>query len=85
MPEISRFYGVVVFMNYKDHNPPHFHARYQDHEVIVEIQTGIIQGRISKRALKMILEWFDQHKSELLENWELARQRKPLRPIPPLA
>ena len=50
MPVVSRFYGIVVFLNYNDHNPPHFHARYQDQEVIVEIQSGLVTGTMSKRA-----------------------------------
>ena len=41
MPTLSRFYGIVIFINYNDHQPPHFHARYQDQEVLVEIETGI--------------------------------------------
>ncbi|PSR16231.1 transcriptional regulator [filamentous cyanobacterium CCP3] len=84
MPTISRFYGIVVFMNYNDHQPPHFHARYQDQEIIVEIETGTVEGRMSKRALRMVLEWLDLHQAELMANWELARQRKALNEINPL-
>lgn len=84
MPEVSRFYGIVVFINYNDHTPPHFHARYQEQEVIIEIQTGIVQGKMSKRALRMLLEWSEKHQDELMRNWELSRERKPLDKIPPL-
>jgi hypothetical protein len=84
MPTISKFYGMVVFMNYNDHPPPHFHARYQDQEVIVEIETGLVEGRMSKRALRMVLEWLDLHQAALMNNWELVRQRKALREIQPL-
>lgn len=84
MPTISRFYGIIIFMNYNDHQPPHFHARYQDQEVIVEIDSGTVEGRMSKRALRMILEWLDVHQDELRENWERARQRKVLNQIQPL-
>jgi len=84
MPTISKFYGIVVFMNYNDHNPPHFHARYQDQEIIVEIETGLVEGRMSKRALRMVFEWLDLHQAALMHNWELARQRKALREIQPL-
>lgn len=85
MPTISRFYGIVIFMNYNDHPPPHFHARYQDQEVIVEIETGIVQGKMSRRALQMVFEWSEKYKEELMRNWQLARERKSLSPIPPLA
>ena len=84
MPTVSRFYGIVVFMNYNDHEPPHFHARYQDGEVTVEIETGIVRGMMSKRALRMIFEWSDNHREDLLDNWDRARERRPLNQILPL-
>ena len=76
MPEISRFYGIIITVNYSEHNPPHFHALYQGYEVSVEIKTGIIKGTMPKRALKMIFEWLDLYKIGLLEDWELAQNRK---------
>ena len=84
MPTISRFYGIVIFMNYNDHLPPHFHARYQDQEIIVQIESGLVQGKMSRRALRMVLEWSEKYQEELMRNWELARARKPLEPVPPL-
>jgi ABC-type bacteriocin/lantibiotic exporter with double-glycine peptidase domain len=85
MPTLSRFYGMVIFMNYNDHQPPHFHARYQDQEVLVEIDTGVVQGKMTKRALQMIFEWTEKYHNELRRNWDLARARKSLEPIPPLS
>lgn len=85
MPTLSRFYGIVIFMNYNDHQPPHFHARYQDQAVLIEIDSGIVQGKMTKRALQMIFEWVETHHDELRRNWDLARARKPLEPIPPLS
>lgn len=84
MPELSRFYGIVVFMNYNDYDPPHFHVRYQEQEVTIEIQSGIVQGMMAKRALKLLFEWFEQHQQELADNWQRARGRGPLQRIPPL-
>jgi hypothetical protein len=84
MPTISRFYGIVVFINYNDHSPPHFHARYQDQEVTIEIQNGIVTGKMSRRALNMLFDWLDQHQDELLANWERAKERLPLLPVSPL-
>ena len=84
MPIISRFFGIVIFMNYNDHLPPHFHARYQDQEVTVEIETGVVQGRMARRELRLVLEWSEQHQEELLNNWHFARSRKPLQQIRPL-
>ena len=71
-------------MNYNDHDPPHFHARYQDQEISIEIQTGTIRGKMSRRALQMLFEWSERYQTELMINWELAKERKPLEKIPPL-
>ena len=84
MPEISRFLGIVIAMYYKEHSPPHFHAFYNEFELTVEIETGIVSGSFPKRALRHVLEWYELHKLELAINWELALKRKPLKKIPPL-
>jgi len=84
MPTISRFFGIIIFMNYNDHMPPHFHARYQDQEVTVEIETGVVQGKMSRRALRMVLDWSEKYQPELLMNWERVRARRPLQSVPPL-
>lgn len=84
MPEISRFFGIIVIMNYNDHNPPHFHAIYGEQEVSVDIQTGIVKGIMSKRSLAMIFEWYEKYKDELMKDWQLSKSREPLKKIPPL-
>lgn len=84
MPEISRFLGIVVRMYYRDHAPPHFHARYGEHSIVVELDTWTVQGHFPSRALGHLLEWAQLHRQELREDWELARVRSPLRPIAPL-
>ena len=84
MPEISRFLGIIIYMNWADHPLPHFHAKYGDYEITVEITTGVVRGEFPKRALRAVLEWLDEHKMELLEDWLLAQERKPLNSIPPL-
>lgn len=84
MPEISRFLGIIIYMNWGDHPQPHFHARYGNFEILVEIQSGIVRGEFPKRALRAVLEWLDMHQSELMEDWILAQARKPLNPISPL-
>jgi hypothetical protein len=57
MPEISRFLGIVIRMFYRDHAPAHFHAEYGDYEITVAIETGVVEGRFPRRALKAVLEW----------------------------
>ncbi len=84
MPEISRFLGIIIAMFYKDHAPPHFHAMYGEYVITVEIVSGVINGRFPKRALRHVLEWLELHKDELLENWQLAEEKKPLKKIAPL-
>ena len=84
MPEICRFLGIIIYMVYDDHNPPHFHAVYGNFEIAVEITGGIVTGRFPRRALAAVLEWHLMHRDELLEDWELARRHEPLKPIVPL-
>lgn len=84
MPEISRFHGIVIRMRYNDHPPPHFHARYQDQEVTVEILSGRINGGMSRSALNLIWTWLDEHRDELDANWQRARAQEPLQFIAPL-
>jgi hypothetical protein len=84
MPEISRFLGIIIAMYYKDHLPPHFHAIYGEYEITVEIESGVINGRFPRRALRLVLEWLELHKDELLVNWQFVEEKKPLKKIAPL-
>jgi hypothetical protein len=84
MPEICRFYGIIIQMFFNDHNPPHFHVVYGDFKVIINIQDEIVEGFMPKRALKLVFEWMDLHKLELLENWELAQNGELPKKIEPL-
>jgi len=85
MPEISRFFGIIIAIYYNDHNPPHFHAKYGKHEVLVEINTGIvIAGNLPQRELNLVEEWRKLHRQELLEDWRLAEKHRPLNKIEPL-
>ena len=77
MLENSRFYGIIIFMNFNDHPPPHFHARYQNQEVTIEIETSLVTGSMSKRALRMIFDWSEKYQEELMRNWERAQARQP--------
>lgn len=85
MPEISRFFGIVIRMLADDHAPPHFHATHGDHAISVTIADGLVTGRFPKRALRLVLEWHDLHQAELAENWERLQSGRPVEPIPPLA
>jgi hypothetical protein len=72
-------------MYYNDHPPPHFHVRYNQQKAIIDIETlSILEGKISPRILGLVIEWAAIHKTELMQNWELARLQVPLEPITPL-
>jgi hypothetical protein len=85
MPEISRFFGIVIAIYYREHPPPHFHAKYGNETGVFSIaELRLIEGHLPKRAISLVLEWAFEHRNELMEDWELAMARKPLRKIPPL-
>lgn len=85
MPEISRFFGIIISMYYNDHPPPHFHVRYGKQKAIVSIQTlTFLEGYLSPRVLGLVVEWAALHQTELLQNWQLARENIPLQKIIPL-
>jgi len=85
MPEISRFFGIVISMHYVDHEPPHFHARYGEHEAAVAIESlGILRGHLPSRAHALVLEWASARRHELMADWALAREHRPLAPVAPL-
>ncbi len=84
MPVISRFLGIIIAMFWDNHAPPHFHAKYGEYEITVNIHTGVIEGRFPKRALRHVLEWYEIHKDELIENWTLCRDNQSPNRIAPL-
>ncbi len=85
MPEISRFFGIIIRMFYDEHSPPHLHAEYSGNKIVLDFQGNILRGNIGSRtALRMVREWIDLHATELMENWELARSGESLKEITPL-
>ena len=85
MVQVSTFFGIIVSMYYKDHNPPHFHAEYQGKEIRIHIQTlEIIKGKLSPKATAIIMEWAVLHQTELMHNRENARTEGKIDKIAPL-
>jgi hypothetical protein len=85
VPEISRFFGIVIKMFFDDHNPPHFHAEYTGSVALVGIRTlAVFSGRLPPRAMGLVIEWATLHQQELLADWERAQAQQDLRPIAPL-
>lgn len=85
MPEISRFYGIIIKMFYADHNPPHFHAVYGEYEASFSIDTlEIIEGKMPPSAKGLIIEWATIHKNELSNNWKSILETQTFNKINPL-
>jgi hypothetical protein len=85
MPVISRFFGIVVRMNFRDHAPPHFHAEYGEYEAAVRIDPPtVLRGALPPRAAGMVMEWATLRRVELLDDWARAQSHRPLEPIAPL-
>ena len=72
-------------MFFDDHNPPHFHARYGGDKVAIGIESlRILDGQLPARALGLVIEWASEHQSELLKNWDLAKNNMAPNKISPL-
>lgn len=85
MPRISSFYGIVIVMYFDDHPPPHFHARYGEHEAQVAIATGdVLHGSLPRSASRLVKEWAELRRAELLDDWQRAERAEPLVSIEPL-
>jgi hypothetical protein len=86
MPEISRFWGIVIMMYANDHNPPHFHALYNGHDSLITIQNlSLMEGKLPSRIIRLVKEWAALHQEELMENWNLLHEKKRFIKIAPLA
>lgn len=85
MPEISRFYGIVVRLFFGDHDPPHFHAEYAGSQVKIGIEDlTVLRGALTPRALGLVMEWAALHQGELLAAWQRAQRHEPPGKIDPL-
>ncbi len=86
MPEICRFYGIVIRMFFGDHNPPHFHATYGSSEVLIDVSSlAVIAGQLPPLAMGLLVEWTTIHQQDLLDAWTRARNHQPPGRIEPLA
>lgn len=84
MPEVSRFYGIVITINFSDHLPPHFHARYGEDRATFRLDGELLSGSMSRRAMALVRAWARLHPDELAEDWARAAHSQPLVPIAPL-
>lgn len=85
MPRLSEFYGIVIYMYFGDHNPPHFHALYAEHEALFRIDDGeVLRGGLPRTASRLVDEWIELPRTELVENWQRAQEAGALVAIDPL-
>lgn len=85
MPKISEFFGIVIYMYYREHFPPHFHAIYGDDEALISIENlSIVEGNLSPRVLGLVIEWASINQEKLLQNWAHSRSHELLETIKPL-
>ena len=86
MPEISRFLGIVIYMYFNEHNPPHFHAEYNEFKASISIENlGLIEGKLPSKAMSLVVEWAQEHQEDLLENWTSIEETGNYHKIEPLA
>jgi hypothetical protein len=85
MPEISRFLGIVIYMLFNDHNPPHFHVEYGEYKASIAINDlALLNGDLPSRIHGYVIEWASMHKQELIENWNIAKITGKYNKIKPL-
>lgn len=85
MPRLSEFYGILIYMYFADHNPPHFHAIYAEHEAIITITDGtVLRGDLPRTASQLVEQWRIEHRHDLTDNWIRAQTPDELTPIAPL-
>ena len=83
MPIVSLFFGIVIRMFHREHNPPHFHASYQGFEALIVIADGsVLAGSLPGKALRIVQDWAARHQYELMENWHKGNNLLPMEMIP---
>jgi len=82
MPVIAYFFGIYIRMYHGDHPSAHIHVEFQGHEAFIAIETGeILEGHLPRKAVRIVRDWIDDHRDELLDNWIRARNLEPLQRI----
>lgn len=84
MPVISSFFGIIIRMNFREHNPPHLHAEYQGNNAVFNFDGEITEGTMPNKQKKLIVAWIEIHKDELIANWQLIQNKEDYFKIDPL-
>ena len=85
MPELSRFLGIVIYMYFNEHNPPHFHVEYNEYKASISIkELGLLEGKLPSKVRSLVIEWAQEHQGELLDNWNTIQATGEYHKISPL-
>lgn len=84
MPELSRFFGIIIYLYWRDHNPAHIHFEYGEYRCTISILDRIVEGKAPSKVIAKVNEWIDLHEEELLSLWEKAQKGEPLSKVEPL-
>ena len=85
MPVISSFYGILIYMYWNEHAPPHFHAKYGEFQALINIKDfSMIEGKLPPKALALVIEWAAIHQDDLLKNWDIGIKGETFKKIEPL-
>ena len=86
MPLLCEFFGIKIYMYWEDHSPPHFHAKYNEYEIMVDIQKAVVlKGFFPSKELKLVLAWCEIYREDLILDWNLSKESKELIRIKPLS
>jgi hypothetical protein len=85
MPELSRFLGISILMYFDDHNPPHFHVKYNEYRALISIgELKVLEGFLPARVLGLVIEWAELRKEKLMQNWDMVKTTGKFFKIDPL-
>ena len=84
MPEISKFFGIIISLYWRDHNPPHIHFTYGEYECTISVLDRVVSGKAPSKVIAKVNEWMDLHEAEILTLWEKAQKGEKLGRIEPL-
>ena len=84
MPEICRFYGIILYLYWRDHNPPHIHFTYGEYVCHIRIIDRVVDGKAPAKVIALVNKWIDEHEAELLSLWEKAGQGEKIGTVEPL-
>ena len=84
MPEICRFFGIIISLYWRDHNPPHIHIEYGEYQCSMSISDRVVNGQIPLKIVTKVNEWMNLHEDEILALWYKAQRGEKLNRTDPL-